>query len=196
MQPYFQYLENYQYDKAVNDQIGQYCFDNFDKFERSSSRLTNKYGRYDYNYFLPAQYIPTELMNELGKHFKIDLTHEILGQDPFTDGKIHQDRIVPGLPPRISLIMFPVWPLNRDNIDPTNFYTLEKGSYQEYDDAVWKKRTSVDWSLGKPAILNLQEYHSAINLRSAKRFGAQFTTDKTFEEMVELYNNGELYATS
>ena len=80
------------------------------------------------------------------------------------------------------------------NVDSTNFYTLAEGTYQEYDDAVFKKECAVDWSTGKPAILNLQEYHAAMNLRGDKRFAAQFTTDLTFEELTELDIAGELYA--
>ena len=192
MLPYFKRID-YKYDKSLANEIGQYCVDNFDKFMKSSSRECNKYGRYDYNYFLPRDHMCTDLMNKLGSRFKIPLTHEILGQDPFTDGKIHIDRVIPDVPPRISLVFFPVYPFNLMNIDSTNFYTCEKGSYSDYDTAVWKKQCAVDWSTGKPAILNLQEYHAAMNLRPDLRFAAQFTTDLTFEEMCELDERGELY---
>lgn len=192
MRPYFKYID-YEYDQSVANKIGQYCVDNFDKFMRSSSRQCNKYGRYDYNYFLPRDHMCTDLMNQLGNKFKVPLTHEILGQDPFTDGKIHIDRMIPGVPPRVSLVFFPVYPFDHMNIDPTNFYDLEKGSYDDYDEAVWRKRCAVDWSHGRAAILNLQEYHSAINLRPDLRFAAQFTTDKTFDELVALDDAGELY---
>jgi hypothetical protein len=132
-------------------------------------------------------------MNKLGSKFKIDLTHEILGQDPFTDGKIHIDRVIPNVPPRISLVMFPVYPFNLMNIDSTSFFTLEEGSYSDYDDAVWKKQCAVDWAPGKPAILNLQEYHAAMNLRSDLRFAAQFTTALSFQELSDLDDQGELF---
>lgn len=192
MLPYFKYID-YEYDRELTKQIGQYCVDNFDKFVMSSSRECNKYGRYDYNYFLPREHMCTDLMNQLGHRFKVELTHEILGQDPFTDGKIHIDRVIPNVPPRISLVFFPIYPFDLNNIDSTNFYELESGSYDDYDTAVFKKRCGVDWSLGKPAILNLQEYHAAMNLRPDLRFAAQFTTDMSFEEMCELDANGELY---
>jgi hypothetical protein len=193
MVPYFKYLNNYEYSKDTTAELGKYCKTNFDKFVMSSSRECNKYGRYDYNYFLPSVHMPTELMSELGKHFKIKLTHEILGQSAFTDGKIHIDRMVPGVPPRVSLIFFPIYPLNLENVDPTNWYILESGSYSEYDSAVFKKQASADWTLGKPALINLQEYHCAQNMRNDLRFAAQFTTDKTFDEMIEIDNKGELY---
>lgn len=193
MLPYYKHID-YKYDRALTRKIGQYCVDNFDKFMMSSSRECNKYGRYDYNYFLPRDHMCTDLMNELGSRFKIPLTHEILGQDAFTDGKIHIDRVVPNVPPRIALIFFPIYPFDLMNVDSTNFYTLAEGSYQEYDEAVFKKECAVDWSLGKPAILNLQEYHAAMNLRGDKRFAAQFTTELTFEELTELDAAGELYA--
>jgi hypothetical protein len=135
-------------------------------------------------------------MNKLGSRFKIDLTHEILGQDPFTDGKIHIDRIVPNVPPRISLVFFPVYPFNLANVDSTNFYTCEEGSYTNYDDAVWKKQCSVDWAVGKPALLNLQEYHAAMNLRPDLRFAAQFTTELSFKELCDLEDSGDLFDAS
>tara|TARA_R110000744_G_scaffold148331_1_gene261351 strand:- start:674 stop:1078 length:405 start_codon:yes stop_codon:yes gene_type:complete len=133
-------------------------------------------------------------MTQLGSKFKIPLTHEILGTDPFTDGKIHKDRIVPNVPPRVSLVFFPVYPFNLNNVDSTNFYSLAKGTYNDYDDAVFKKECAVDWAPGKPAILNLQEYHAAMNLRPDLRFAAQFTTTLTFYELVALNDIGELYA--
>ena len=192
MLPYFKYID-YKYDTSVTNKIGQYCVDNFDKFMKSSSKETNKYGRYDYNYFLPRDHMCTDLMTQLGSRFKIDLTHEILGQDPFTDGKIHIDRIVPNVPPRISLVFFPVYPFNLNNIDSTSFYSLTKGTYSEYDDAVFKKECAVDWAPGRPALLNLQEYHAAMNLRSDLRFAAQFTTELSFKELCDLDERGELF---
>ena len=194
MFPYFKYID-YPYETEVTQKIGQYCVENFDRFEMSSSKECNKYGRYDYNYYLPRDHMCTDLMNELGSRFKITLTHEILGQAPFTDGKIHIDRIVPGVPPRIALIFFPVYPLDLMNMDSTNFYTLKSGSYDDYDSAVFQKEAAVDWSLGRPAILNLQEYHAAMNLRGDLRFAAQFTTEFTFDELVALDEAGELYET-
>jgi hypothetical protein len=192
MLPYFKYID-YTYDRSLTKEIGQYCVDNFDKFMKSSSRECNKYGRYDYNYFLPRDHMCTDLMNKLGSKFKIGLTHEILGQDPFTDGKIHIDRVIPNVPPRISLVFFPIYPFNLMNVDSTNFYTCEEGEYAQYDDAVWKKQCAVDWSLGKPAILNLQQYHAAMNLRPDLRFAAQFTTALSFEQLCTLDEQGKLF---
>lgn len=192
MLPYFKFID-YPVSRGLTQQIGQYCINNVDKFVMSSSRQCNKYGRYDYNYFLPREHMCTDLMNELGKHFKIPLTHEILGQDPYTDGKIHIDRVIPDVPPRISLVFFPVYPFVLDNVDTTNFYDLKAGSYDDYDTAVFRKRCAVDWTIGKPAILNLQEYHAAMNLRGERRYAAQFTTDIPFDELCDMADNGELY---
>ena len=75
MFPYYKYID-YEYDRDCTRRIGQYCVDNFDKFMMSSSRECNKYGRYDYNYFLPRDHMCTDLMNELGSNFKIPLPYQ------------------------------------------------------------------------------------------------------------------------
>jgi hypothetical protein len=89
--------------------------------------------------------------------------------------------------------MFPVYPFEKENIGPTQFFDLVKGSYNDYENAEFELKCEIDWTLGLPAILNLQEYHCAQNLRDDFRFAAQFTTDIEFNEMVLLYKTGELF---
>ena len=137
--------------------------------------------------------MPYELMDEVGKRFKIPISYEILGQEPMTDGKIHIDRRVPELPPRETLIMFPVYPFNLKDVGPTQFFDLTKGSYEKYESATFELRCEIDWSVDLPAMLNLQEYHCAQNMRDDFRFGAQFTTDIPYNEMLLMYLSGELF---
>ena len=42
-------------------------------------------------------------------------------------------------------------------------------------------------------IFNLQEYHNAVNDTGDYRFNAQFTTALSFEEITELYDQGQLF---
>ena len=193
MNNYFHYVEGINFSKETSEKLGQYCLDTFHLMKRSASRKTVKYGEYDFNYFVTPDNIPTEMMDEVGKKFIIPVSYEILGQEPMTDGKIHIDRKIPGYPPRETLIMFPVYPFEKENIGPTQFFDLVKGSYSDYENAEFEFKCEIDWTLGLPAILNLQEYHCAQNLRDDFRFAAQFTTDIEFDEMVLLYKSGELF---
>lgn len=193
MNDYFCYIEGINFSKKTSEKLGKHCLDTFHLFKRSASRKTTKYGEYDFNYFALPDNIPIDLMDEVGKRFKIPVSYEILGQEPMTDGKIHIDRKIPGYPPRETLIMFPVYPFEKENVGPTQFFELKEGSYLDYENAIFEFKCEVDWSLGLPTILNLQKYHCAQNLRHDFRFAAQFTTDIKFQEMVLLYKSGELF---
>ena len=110
-----------------------------------------------------------------------------------TDGKIHIDRKVEGLPPRVTLINFPIYPFDMSIYGPTNFFKLIEGSYGDYDNAIFEKQCSVDYKHNLPVIFNLQEYHNAVNDTNDYRFNCQFTTDLEFKDLVELYDNEELF---
>ena len=73
-------------------------------------------------------------MDEVGKKFLVDVHYEILGQTPFTIGKIHVDQKNPFVP-RVSVISIPVYPLDIRSFGPTKFWTLESGEYSDYDNA-------------------------------------------------------------
>ena len=132
-------------------------------------------------------------MDEVGKRFNIPVSYEILGQTPYTDGKIHTDRKVEGLPPRVTLINFPIYPFDMSVYGPTNFFKLIEGSYSDYDNAIFELQCSVDYSYNLPVIFNLQEYHNAVNDTDDYRFNCQFTTDLEGPEIFELYNSGKLF---
>ena len=63
------------------------------------------------------------------------------------------------------------------------------GIYQNIAD----NQIAVDYSHNLPVVFNLQEYHNAVNDTNDYRFNAQFTTDLPFEEVVSLYDKGELF---
>lgn len=193
MNPYFKYVEGINFTIETRKKLADNILSNAENYIRSANYRVNKYGKYDWNWFCPRDLIPTDLMDEVGKRFKIPVAYEILGQTPFTNGKIHIDRVVPGLPPRISLINFPIYPSNMSIYGPTNFFELVEGSYKDYDNAVFDLKCSVDYSKNLPTILNLQEYHNAVNDTNDFRFNAQFTTDLPFEELVLLYENNQLF---
>ena len=132
-------------------------------------------------------------MDEIGKKFKIPVTYEILGQSEHTNGKIHVDRVIEGLPPRITLINFPIYPLDPSLFGPTRFWKLVDGTYNDYDNAKFEMQAEVDYKKQLPVIFNLQEYHNAVNLRNDHRFNAQFTTHIPFDEIIELYDKNKLF---
>lgn len=193
MYPYFEYVEGINFTQETRSKLADNILSNAENYIRSANYRVNKYGKYDWNWFCPRDLIPTELMDEVGKRFNIPVAYEILGQTPFTNGKIHTDRVVPGLPPRISLINFPIYPMNMDVYGPTNFFELVEGTYEDYDNAVFELKCSVDYSKNLPVVFNLQEYHNAVNDTNDYRFNAQFTTELPFEEVVALYRKGELF---
>ena len=192
MRPYFQVINELSFTKQTRKNIWKHLEDNLDNFCRSTGE-TDVHGKYDWNWFCPRELMPTELMDEVGKRFKIPVAYEILGQTPYTDGKIHIDRKVEGLPPRVTLINFPVYPFDMNVYGPTNFFKLTDGSYSDYDNATFELQCSVDYSHNLPVIFNLQEYHNAVNDTNDYRFNAQFTTDLEAEEIFELYDSGKLF---
>ena len=193
MRPYFEYLTGIDFKEETRSKLASYVMENLNLFERSGSKPTTKYGKYDWNWFLPRDHMPRELMDEIGNKFKIPVTYEILGQSQYTDGKIHIDRIVEGIPPRISLFHFPIYPLDPSLFGPTRFWKLAEGSYIDYDNATFDMQAEVDYTKRLPVIFNLQEYHNAVNMRDDHRFNAQFTTDLSFDEVVKLYDSGDLF---
>jgi hypothetical protein len=193
MRPYFEYIEGINFEEDTRTKLSSYVMNNLDLFERSGSKPTKKYGKYDWNWFLPRDHMPKHLMDELGKKFKIPVTYEILGQSSWTDGKIHVDRIIEGIPPRITLINFPIYPLEPELFGPTRFWKLTEGKYVDYDNAKFELQAEVDYTKKLPVIFNLQEYHNAVNLRDDHRFNAQFTTNLPFDEIISLYDSGDLF---
>lgn len=192
MRPYFEYVDGINFTKETREKLADYVMSNLHLFNRSSTKLSST-GTYDWNWFLYRKDIPTELMDEVGKRFKIPVSYEILGQTPYTNGRIHLDRIVAGVPPRISLINFPIYPLDFNKVGPTKYWELISGTTDDYDNAVFEFKCEVDYSIGKPVIFNLQKYHNAVNDVNDHRFNAQFTTDVPFEEIIELYDKGQLF---
>tara|TARA_B000000532_G_scaffold239845_1_gene229908 strand:+ start:311 stop:895 length:585 start_codon:yes stop_codon:yes gene_type:complete len=193
MEPYFKYVEGINFTPETRKKLADNILSNAEDYIRSANYRHNKYGKYDWNWFCPRELMPTELMDEVGKRFNIPVSYEILGQTPYTDGKIHIDRKVEGLPPRVTLINFPVYPFDMSIYGPTNFFKLTKGSYSDYDNATFELQCSVDYSHNLPVIFNLQEYHNAVNDTNDYRFNAQFTTDLEAEEIFELYDSGKLF---
>ena len=192
MRPYFEYIEGLDFTATTRAALSTYVMENLDLFNRSSTKL-NKYGTYDWNWFLYGKDIPTVLMDEVGKRFKIPVRYEILGQTPYTNGRKHIDRIVEGVPPRISLINFPIYPLDYNKIGPTQFWNLLSGTTDDYDNAEFELACEVDYSLQKPVIFNLQQYHNALNDCDDHRFNAQFTTNLSFNNLMDLYDKGQLF---
>lgn len=192
MKPYFEYVKGINFTKNTRHRLATYVMSNLTLFNRSSAKLS-KTGSYDWNWFLYQEHIPFDIMDEVGKRFRIPVKYEILGQTPFTNGRIHIDRIVPNVPPRISLINFPIYPLDNKDFGATNFYKLIKGNLTDYDNCVFEKQCQVDYNKNLPIIFNLQEYHNAENLKDDYRFNAQFTTDLPFDEVVSLYNSKKLF---
>jgi hypothetical protein len=193
MEPYFKYVEGINFTPETRKKLADNILSNAEDYIRSANYRHNKYGKYDWNWFCPRNLIPTELMDEVGKRFNIPVSYEILGQTPYTDGKIHTDRKVEGLPPRVTLINFPIYPFDMSVYGPTNFFKLIEGSYSDYDNAVFELQCSVDYSHNLPVIFNLQEYHNAVNDTDDYRFNCQFTTDLEGPEIFELYNSGKLF---
>jgi hypothetical protein len=193
MRPYFQYVEGINFTEETRKKLADNILSNAEDYIRSANYRHNKYGKYDWNWFCPRDLIPTELMDEVGKRFKIPVTYEILGQTPYTDGKIHIDRKVEGLPPRVTLINFPIYPFDMSIYGPTNFFKLTNGSYADYDNATFELQCSVDYSHNLPVIFNLQEYHNAVNDTNDYRFNCQFTTDLEGPEIFELYDTNQLF---
>jgi len=193
MRPYFEYVEGINFKPETRKALADNILSNAENYIRSANYRVNKYGKYDWNWFCPRDLMPNELMDEVGKRFNIPVSYEIIGQTPFTDGKIHIDRKVEGLPPRVTLINFPVYPFDMEIYGPTNFFDLVEGEYKDYDNAKFELRASVDYRKNMPVIFNLQEYHNAVNPTDDYRFNAQFTTDLEFEELVSLYDNNELF---
>jgi len=194
MYPYFQYVEGINFKIETRNALADNILSNAENYKRSANYRTNKYGKYDWNWFCPRHLIPTELMDEVGKRFLIPVSYEILGQTPYTEGKIHIDRKVEGLPPRVTLINFPIYPFDMNTYGPTNFFELTEGSYADYDNATFTLKASVDYKKNLPVIFNLQEYHNAVNDTNDFRFNAQFTTGLEFDEILELYNTNKLFA--
>lgn len=192
MRPYFEYIDGINFSNETRKKLAEYVMSNLQLFNRSSTKLSST-GTYDWNWFLYQKDIPTDLMDEVGKRFKIPVNYEILGQTPYTNGRIHIDRIVPNVPPRISLINFPIYPLDFNKVGPTKYWDLISGTTDDYDNAVFEFKCEVDYSIGKPVIFNLQKYHNAVNDVNDHRFNAQFTTDVPFEEIIELYDKGQLF---
>ena len=193
MRPYFQYLEGIAFKEETRVKISEIIMSNLDNFIRSASPPT-KYGSYDWNWFLPQNLMPRDLIDEVGNRMKIPVSYEILGQTPFTRGKIHVDRIVPNLPPRVTLLNFPIYPLDNTIFGPTRFYELLEGDpKQDYDSCVFEQKAEVDYSVGKPVVFNLQRYHNAWNDVNDHRFNVQLCTNKTMDELMDLYDNNELY---
>ena len=192
MEPYFKYIEGIDFTPETRQKIADNIMVNRENYFRSGTK-EDKFGFYDWNWFCPRKLMPRDLMDEVGKRFNVPVSYEILGQTPYTDGKIHIDKQIPDNPPRETLINFPIYPLSNDIFEPTNFFKLESGTYIDYDNAVFKLKASTDYSLGLPVIFNLQEFHNAVNNRDDYRFSCQFTTDLTFEEIVNIYNQGELF---
>ena len=193
MRPYFQYVEGINFTEETRKKLADNILSNAEDYIRSANYRHNKYGKYDWNWFCPRDLIPTELMDEVGKRFKIPVTYEILGQTPYTDGKIHIDRKVEGLPPGVTLINFPIYPFDMSIYGPTNFFKLTNGSYADYDNATFELQCSVDYSHNLPVIFNLQEYHNAVNDTNDYRFNCQFTTDLEGPEIFELYDTNQLF---
>lgn len=192
MRPYFEYVDGINFSNNTRIKLADYVMNNLHLFNRSSTKLSST-GSYDWNWFLYQKDIPMDLMDEVGKRFKIPVNYEILGQTPYTNGRIHIDRIVPGIPSRISLMNFPIYPLDFNQVGPTKYWELVQGTTDDYDNAVFDFKCEVDYSLGKPVIFNLQKYHNAVNNVKDHRFNAQFTTELPFEEIIDLYDRGELF---
>jgi|TARA_B110000977_G_scaffold135648_1_gene172529 hypothetical protein len=193
MEPYFKYVEGINFTEKTRKKLADNILSNAENYMRSSNDHANKHGKYDWNWFCPRNLIPTELMDEVGKRFCIPVSYEILGQTPYTNGKIHIDRKVEGLPPRVTLINFPIYPFDMNTYGPTNFFELVEGRYTDYDNAKFELRASVDYKYNLPVIFNLQEYHNAVNDTNDFRFNAQFTTALEGPEIFELYNSGKLF---
>ena len=195
MRPYFQVVNELGFTQQTRKNIWKHLEDNLDNFCRSTGE-TDVHGKYDWNWFLPNQYIPKDLAKEVTDRLCIPYSYEVLGQTPFTQGKIHKDRIdEPPCPPRISLLNFPIYPLEAENFGPTKYWKKLYGDeHKDYDGCVWEHVCEVDYTTGVECVIfNLQEYHCAWNDRHDHRFSIQFTTDLPFDEIVNLYDTGKLF---
>lgn len=193
MKPYFAYIDGISFQQETREKLANFIMSNLDNFMRSGSPPT-KYGSYDWNWFLPQEFMPRHLIDEVGDRIKIPVSYEILGQTPYTRGKIHVDRIVPNVPPRVCLLNFPIYPLDNSVFGPTKFFDLLEGNTSvDYESCKFELKAETDYSLNKPVLFNLQEYHCAWNDVNDHRFNVQLTTSKTFEEVYDLYQQGELF---
>jgi len=191
MLPYFLKIKNLNFKEDVKKNLKEYVLKNLDKFDRNFNKVPYKYGSYDGNWYLPKQYMPFDLLDTIGNLFKIKISYEILAQSSFTNGRIHRDGNYPNLPPRSTVINFPIYP---DNCTiGTKFYNLEEGSYDDFDNAIWKEICEVTYEDNHPVILNTQKWHAVQNNVKEKRFCAQITTDLKFTEVVNLYIKNKLY---
>ncbi len=192
MRPYFEYVEGINFTDETRKKLAENILSNAEDYGRSATYNKNKYGKYDWNWFCPRDLIPTELMDEVGKRFKIPVAYEILGQTPYTVGKIHIDQYNPYVP-RISVISLPIYPQDRSKFGPTQFWTLQSGTYENYDKAVFKNEYTATYETEDAIIFNLQEFHSALNETDDFRFHCQFSTDIPFDEIVKLYDTNQLF---
>ena len=192
MRPYFEYVKGINFSEETRKKLADNILSNAEDYIRSANYRHNKYGKYDWNWFCPRNLIPTDLMDEVGKRFKIPVHYEILGQTPFTIGKIHVDQKNPFVP-RVSVISIPVYPLDIRSFGPTKFWTLESGEYSDYDNAKFKLQETINYTDHTAVIFNLLEYHNATNETNDYRFHCQFSTDIPFNEIVELYDKGKLF---
>ncbi len=191
MRPYCQYIKELSFTQITQDKLVEHIIANKDNFAYTGT-LPDKYGKTDWNWYCPKEFQPTELMDEVGKRFKVPVHYEILGQTPWTVGKIHKDQYNPFVP-RISVISLPIYPIDRSKIGPTKFWTLESGSYDDYDNAVFNNVYTATYETETAIIFNLQEYHSAMNETDDYRFHCQFSTDIPFDEIVKLYDSNQLF---
>jgi hypothetical protein len=79
---------------------------------------------------------------------------------------------------------------------PTHFYELKEGVTKlTFVDAAidteWA--ATCNWEDGIPAIVNTKTFHDLVN-NGSYRYNIQFCFKETFEEIVDLYNTGKLFA--
>ena len=191
MRPYCQYVKGLSFTQETQDKLVEHILANKDNFAYTGTK-PDKYGKTDWNWYCPKDYMPTELMDEVGKRFKVPVHYEILEQTPYTVGKIHIDQYNPYVP-RISVISLPIYPQDRSKFGPTQFWTLQSGTYEDYDKAVFKNEYTATYETEDAIIFNLQEFHSALNETDDFRFHCQFSTDIPFNEIVELYDTNQLF---
>ena len=191
MRPYFQKINELTFTEGTRSKLADHILKHKDNFAYTGTK-PDKYGKTDWNWYCPRDIIPTELMDEVGKKFLVDVHYEILGQTPFTIGKIHVDQKNPFVP-RVSVISIPVYPLDIHSFGPTKFWTLESGEYSDYDNAEFKLQETINYTDHTAVIFNLLEYHNATNETNDYRFHCQFSTDIPFNEIVELYDKGKLF---
>ena len=181
---YFKILEGIEFSSATKNQLEKYILKNKDYFKYTGTK-PDEYGNTDWNWYCPNDLLPTNLIDEVGKRFNIPVKYEILGQTPWTKGKIHKDWVSKEVP-RVCCISLPITP-NYDDFSCTQFW--RKDRFENYILA-----DEVDYSIPvKAVVFNLQEWHCAINPTHHYRFHCQFATDLPFEQVCELYENNELF---